>query len=283
MDKKVLVVGNGFLGNSIINEGQKKEFQIISAHTSSNNHPLDIRKNESIEKVVIKTSPTVIINCAALTNVDEIEKNPKEAYSVNSLGAKNLAKISKNYGIKFIQISTDSVFDGKRGNYSETDTTNPINEYAKSKKLGEDYTLDENSESTVVRTNFYGENKDGKFLYNWILNNLKNNKTFSGFNNIIFNPLEIQNLTNMLLEISEIKYAGIIHLASDNFFSKYQFAQKIAIKLGYDEKLIKKGLLDNNEMTAKRPLNTTLSNEIAKKILKIKPISLEQWLHSEYQ
>ena len=168
MDKKILVVGNGFLGNSIINEGQKKGFQIISAYTSSNNHSLDIRKIESIEKVVTKTSPTVIINCAALTNVDEIEKNPKEAYSVNSLGAKNLAKISKNYGIKFIQISTDSVFDGKRGNYSETDTTNPINEYAKSKKLGEDYTLDENSESTIVRTNFYGENKDGKFLYNWI-------------------------------------------------------------------------------------------------------------------
>ena len=278
MDKKVLVVGNGFLGNSIINEGQKKEFQIISAHTSSNNHPLDIRKNESIEKVVIKTSPTVIINCAALTNVDEIEKNPKEAYSVNSLGAKNLAKISKNYGIKFIQISTDSVFDGKRGNYSETDTVNPINEYAKSKKLGEDYTLDENSESIVVRTNFYGENKDGKFLYNWILNNLKNNKIFSGFNNIVFNPLEIQNLTDMLLEISEIKYAGIIHLSTDKNMTKYEFARKIANELQYDLELIKKGLLDNNKMTAKRPLNTTLSNKIAKKILKTKPIELEKWL-----
>ena len=269
--KKILVIGNGFLGKSI-NLFKSENYEITCVSKNNSELTVDIRNIKSLEKIIIKTNPQIIINCAALTNVDEIEKNSKEAFEVNSYGAENIAKIASKYNIRLLHISTDSVFDGKKGMYSEEEIPIPINEYAKSKKLGEDLVINNSKNFVIIRTNFYGINNEKKFLLNWVIDNLKNDKKIIGFNNIIFSPLEIKNLVNMLLELSENNFQGIIHLSSNEPISKYYFAKKISNILGFNEKNIIKGNIEDIDFVAKRQNNTSLSN------LKTKIISLDEWL-----
>lgn len=275
--KKILVIGNGFLGKSIeIFKSENLDISCISKNNS--NVTVDIRNVESLEKTIIKINPQVIINCAALTNIDEIEKNSEEAYEVNAYGAKNIACIASKYNIRLIHISTDSVFDGKKGMYTEKDVPIPINEYAKSKKLGEELVMNNLKNCVIVRTNFYGLNNEKKFLFNWIINNLQNDKKISGFKNIIFSPLEITNLAKMLLELSENNFQGIIHLSSNEPISKFNFIKKIAKILGFNEKNVTEGNIDEMDFAAKRPLDTSLSNSLAKTVLNTKIINLDEWL-----
>jgi len=278
--KKLLIIGKGFLGNIISIIAKTKNFQVFEASHNSGIR-IDVRKIESVEDVIKKTNPAIIINCAAITELDKIEKESKNAYEVNSYGAQNIAKISSKYSTRLIHISTDSVFDGKKGNYLESNKPNPINEYGKSKNLGEELVKESSKNFVIVRTNFYGNNKEGKFLFNWILENFKQNKKFGGFTNIFFNPLEIENLSISLLELSELDYTGILHMGSDKIYSKYKFAKIIAEKLGYDSNLIFEKNLEEGELIAKRPQNTSLNNQLSKKLIKNQPQNLEDWLEKK--
>lgn len=275
--KKILIIGNGFLGNKISSIAKTKNFQVFVASQKSDNI-IDVRNIESVENVIKKINPDIVFNCAAITELDKIEINSKNAFAVNAYGAENIAKIVSKFSKRLIHISTDSVFDGKKGNYLENDVTKPINEYGKSKKLGEQLVKDISNDCIIVRTNFYGNNKEGKFLFNWILQNLKQNKKFDGFTNVFFNPLEIGNLSNSLLELSELDYTGVLHIGSDKIYSKYNFAKIIAEKLGYNRDLIIKRNLDEMDLTAKRPKNTSLNNQLFKKLIKNQPENLEEGL-----
>ena len=142
--------------------------------------------------------------------------------------------------------------------------------------------LENNSNSIIVRTNFYGYDENGKFLFNWIINQLNNKKSIIGFEDIIFNPLEINNLSELLLELCLIEFKGIIHLAGDEIFSKFDFIEKIALSLNLDRKLVIRGNSDQIKLIAKRPKNTTLDNSISKKILSTKIKKLNEILSENY-
>lgn len=278
MTKKILIIGAGFLGTTIEKIAIENNQIVFSTKKNKSNLSLDIRDNSQIKKIINKISPDTIINCSAITNLDDIEKKPTLAYEINSIGAKNLANISKQNNIKFIQISTDGIFDGKKQFYSESDIPSPINEYARSKQKGETLVLENNENSIIIRTNFYGFNNENKFLFNWILSNLKNNREFNAFSDIIFNPLEITNLSKIILELIEKDFQGIINLCGSEVFSKYDFANKIANVLGYDSSLIHKDSIQNSSLVAERPSNTTLSNKFMNSMINTKVHSLEYWL-----
>lgn len=278
--KKLLIIGKGFLGNSLSKLAIKK-FDVFEA---SLKHGLfvDIQKIQSIEKLIKKHDPDIIINCAAITNIEKTENDTQKLFLVNAQGPGNIAKIAKKYSKKFIHISTDSVFDGNKKKYNELDLPNPLNEYSKSKFQGEQLVLENNSNSIIVRTNFYGYDENGKFLFNWIINQLNNKKSIIGFEDIIFNPLEINNLSELLLELCLIEFKGIIHLAGDEIFSKFDFIEKIALSLNLDKKLVIRGNSDQIKLIAKRPKNTTLDNSISKKILSTKIKKLNEILSENY-
>lgn len=278
MSDKILIIGKGFLGSTIFSTCKNAGINVLGTHYNKSIPVIDITNVNSIEKVVNEFRPDLIINCAALTNIDQIESNPKRAYAINAHGAKNIAEISKQNKIKMIHISTDSIFDGIKGMYCENDIPNPINEYAKSKKMGEDFVKEILDMHIIIRTNFYGYNSEGKFLFNWILEKLKEKQQIIGFSDIIFNPLEIRNLADMIKELIYKDFNGILHLSSNEIFNKYEFIIEIAKMFNFDIELITKGSIKNANFTANRPLNTSLSNQLAKKILKIQPLSLKNWL-----
>ena len=277
----VLVIGSGFLGGNIVNEFRNNKIKVIGTNynkNSSDDIHFDITNMDSIVSCVKKYSPQVIINCAANVNVDKLENNEKLAFSINGYGAENVARVCKNNKIRLLHISSDAVFDGKKGMYIEEDVTNPVNIYAKSKMLGEKLISKNLENYVIIRTNFYGFHKQDKFLFNWILSKLKNNERFPGFNDVFFNPLEVTNLSKMIYELSEKNFCGILHLSSDEIFSKFEFATKISEFFGFDSNLIKKASIDELGLNAKRPKNTTLVNNKAKNLLDTKIQKLDSWL-----
>lgn len=280
MSDKILIIGKGFLGSTIFSTCKNAGIHVLGTHYNSSAPIMDITSRNSIEKVVNNFRPDLIINCAALTNLDQIESNPKRASMINAHGAKNIAEVSRKNKNKMIHISTDNVFDGKKGMYCEEDIPNPINEYAKSKKIGEDFVKEILDDYIIIRTNFYGYNSEGKFLFNWILKKIKERQQITGFSDIIFNPLEIRNLSDMIKELIHKDFKGILHLSSNEIFSKYEFIIEIAKMFDFNMNLITKGSIANANFTAKRPLNTSLSNQLAKKILKTQPLSLKKWLET---
>jgi len=272
MNKKILIVGMGFLGNYVLREFKNKGFNVIGTRLSINDNvmKLDITDVESVEKCVNQTNPDLIINCAANINLEFLEKNPQIGKSINAIGPRNLAKIASKNKIRLIHISTDSIFDGNNSMYTEEDIPNPINEYGKTKLLGEKYIQDSMKDYVILRTNFFGINDKGTGLLNWIIEKLSQKEEITGFDDVIFNPLEISNLSKIIVEISQSSFVGILHLSSNKLISKYEFIMKVADIFNFDKKLIKKGTLKDMNFIALRPKNTTLNNKKAEKIIKTK-------------
>tara|TARA_B110000196_G_scaffold312945_1_gene318887 strand:- start:73 stop:942 length:870 start_codon:yes stop_codon:yes gene_type:complete len=275
LNKQIIILGIGFLGGYVLDT--LKMNGISSEGTNYQNISNSIKLNavniEEVEKYLISVKPETVINCVGIGDINFLEKNPSIAYKINSDSAKNIAKICNKLGIYMIHISTDSVFDGQTGMYKENDKINPLNIYTKSKALAENYVQDNAKNSVIVRTNFYGFDKKNKWFFNWIINSLSSGKKITGFTDLIFNPLEISNLSNLLIELTTIKHEGILHLSSNDFLSKYDFIMKVASVFNFDKNLIIKG---NSSFQVKRPKNTTLDNSISKRILKtpITPLDL---------
>jgi len=281
MIEKILVIGVGFLGKHILQElknRNKKTIGTTFSKVSSNYIRLDISNQSDIEKCCNSIEPDLIINCAANNDIDLIEKNPSIGINVNAKGAENIAIVANKFGIKILHISTDSVFDGKLGMYKENDKPNPINAYANSKFLGEKSVTNNCKEHIIIRTNFYGENDESKYLFNSILTKLKQKESFIGFDDIKFTPLEVHNLSEIIIDLIETDFKGILHLSSNEIITKYHFCIRIAETFGFDKNLIKKGFFDQMNYLAKRPKNTSLDNTKSKQWIKTPFISLDEWL-----
>jgi len=281
MNEKILIIGTGFLGRYLLRELNKSKVKAYGTRFNQTNQAelkVDIRSIDSIKKCISQLKPDTIINCAANVDLDFLEKNEKEANVINAIGAKNVALIANQNDIKLIHISTDGIFDGKKGNYSEEDVPNPINVYGKSKLMGEQLIKENSNNYVIIRTNFYGFNKQGKHLLNWILTTLKHKKQMIGFDDIFFTPLEISNLCMMINDITKKNVQGIIHLAADTTISKYQFAIEVANVFQLDKNLIKRGSVEDLNLIAKRPKNTSLSNKKAKKFVSTPIIPLKKSL-----
>ena len=270
--KKTLIIGCGFLGNQIFTNLKKNNFEVVGTNfekISKKYRKLDITNWDQVHECINDENPDLVINCAANTNLDILEKNQDLANSINGYGAENVADVCKSTSTRLIQISTDAVFDGSLGMYKENDNPNPINIYGKSKLLGEKLVKNKSKNFMILRTNMFGFDQNERFLFNWVLKNLKENKQITGFNDVIFNPLEISILSEYIIKLGSMNNTGILHLGSDEIFSKFDFCLKIADIFNLDRNLIKKGSIEDMKFVAKRPKNTSLSNAEAKKILKI--------------
>ena len=274
--ERILVIGAGFLGQQIITDVADSTNNVLGTIFSSkiNGEKIDIRKMDSVTLCVDKFNPDLIINCAANVNLDFLENNPDLAFSINSEGAKNVALVAKKKCIKLVHISTDGVFDGAKGMYTENDSPNPINVYGKSKFLGEKLIQENLEDHIIIRTNFYGINQKNTGLLNWILQRLSDGERIIGFDNIIFNPLHVSDLSKLILEIAQSDYRGVLHLASNDVLSKFEFAVKVADIFHLNKNLITKGTSNDIDLIATRPRNTSLSNRKSQKILNAKINSL---------
>lgn len=276
-----MVGASGFLGSYVYNACMQERIHVVGSSTKARDCfvSMDITRIESVRQVIGKAKPDCVINCAAMTNVDECERNPALARSINTRGVENLARLCSSAGARLVHVSTDSIFDGKTGHYSEESEPTPVNTYARTKVEGEKLVISLSKSFVIVRTNFYGLNPNGKHLLNWILSSLKEGREMIGFEDTIFNPLWVIDLAGLLIELAASSYCGMLNCASDEQFTKYEFIRRITSELGYDSSLVKRGSSDQIVLAAARPKITTLSNKRMHELLKTKIHTLGEVLH----
>jgi dTDP-4-dehydrorhamnose reductase len=220
----------------------------------------NLTKPGAMERILTEVKPDVILHCAANANVDDCEKNPEEAELVNSVLPGQIAELANKNHIKMIHISTDAVFDGVAGNYSEADLPNPLSVYALTKLRGENAVLAANPHALVMRVNFYGWSITGKrSLAEWFAYSLAENKHIMGFTDILFCPMMALDLVSTLVEASEKGLKGLYHCVGPEAMSKYDFGVAIANQFGFDPSLISPASVQDGGLTAARSPNLTLS------------------------
>ena len=149
---KVWIVGSeGQIGEAINEVLDPLEIEVLNTDKNA----LDITETDEVLHFGEINRPDVIINCAAITDVELCEKQPEEAFRVNALGARNLSLVARKTGAKMVQLSTDDVFDGlAQKPYTEFDNTNPKTVYGKSKCAGENYVKEFTHKHFIIRSNW---------------------------------------------------------------------------------------------------------------------------------
>lgn len=212
--------------------------------------------------------PDWVLNCAALADVDQCERDPDLARRINTDLPRALAAACSEAGVRLLHISTDSVFDGRRGNYEETDLPAPVNMYSRTKLEGERAVSEELPDALIVRTNFFGVSPGERTgLADWIIRQLAARHRIAGFTDVVFTPLLANELVRTMFGMMDSGMSGLYHLGGSSRLSKHDFALLLARSLELDDKLVKPAKLADAELGAPRPRNTSLCSSLVEAAL----------------
>jgi dTDP-4-dehydrorhamnose reductase len=264
----ILITGaSGLLGANLLSLAHEQGRETVGIYHRHAVHlagvrlqAVDLTDLTQTERIFQKLSPAQVMHCAAATDVDWCEAHPHEADRLNAAVPAAIADITSRIGAQFLYISTDSVFDGERGNYAETDIPAPVNVYAKTKLQGEREVLRRNPSAAIARVNLYGWNAQNKdSLAEWILKELTLGKPVPGFSDVIFCPILVNDLSDVLLAMLDQALTGIYHVVGSEPATKYEFARRVASTFGYDPGQVVSTPLSEAKLKAPRPLNTSLN------------------------
>ena len=192
--------------------------------------------------------------------METAEKDPALARRVNADLPGELAEASRRLDVRMVHLSTDAVFDGTHGPYTETDQANPMSAYARSKWAGEQAVAAANPQAIIARVNFYGWSMNGRrSLAEFFYNALSTGKPANGWTDVFFCPLEVNLLGGLLLEMAQQGLEGLYHVVSSECLSKYDFGCRVARAFGFDETLIRPTRVTESGLSAARSPDLRLS------------------------
>ena len=264
---KLLLTGvSGLLGINFAQEMMDKHEIIGVDRGKLRSAPFKVLKHDllepdAVEKVLDEAQPDWLVNCAALADLEACEEDPSLAKRLNADLPRRFARACKTRNIPFVHISTDAVFDGQKdGFYSEEDPASPLGVYSKTKLDGEWAVMTENPQAIVARVNFYGWSLPGRrSLAEFFYNNLTNNKSMSGFTDVIFCPMLVNDTARIIVKMLQAGLKGVYHLVGPQAMSKYQFGVEIARRFKLSESEITPKSVNFAGLIAKRSNNLWLS------------------------
>lgn len=257
--KKILITGgSGQLGYDIYREVIKRYGDDVTIFMP-NHTVLDITNEEKVFELIESFQPDVVFHSAAYTKVDDAEENQDECYGTNVSATEFIAEACKSVNAKLIYVSTDYVFDGKKGSpYTEGDNINPINVYGKSKARGELKAL-ENPKSFIVRTSWvFGIN--GKNFVKTMLNLADKKDKLTVVNDQIGSPTYTVDLARLLVDMSETEKYGIYHATNEGYTTWYDFAKEI-FAVNNKDILVEPVTSEEYKQKATRPTDSRLSKQ----------------------
>ena len=287
--KKLLITGiNGFVSGSVVAHAMK-DWEIHGVDLteaeglpeSVHAYQADLTDDEVLKALFGFIKPDAVIHTAAIANIDVCENNQEVGEKVNVGITATLAKLCKKSGAKLVLCSTDTVFDGTKGYYTETDKPNGVNFYAKTKIQAENIVLSASKKNVVARLSLVMGlpvlGKGNSFLADTI-EKLKKGESVKFPSNEIRTPVDVVTLGSALTELAGNDFGGIIHLSGSTRINRFEMAQFIAQKLGYSSGLIV--ATDSNAMPgrAPRPNDASMVNALAAKTLKTPMRTLEEGL-----
>lgn len=258
--QNVLIIGAGGQLGRELSRIYNNSFKLFHANSGTEN--IDISNEEDLENRIRNIDPDIIINASALANVDRCEKERDYALMVNGLSVRTMVRCARSLNVPFIHVSTDYVFDGIEGSYSENSSPNPINYYGLSKLVGDIYSNSYEG-SLIVRTSgVYGyTNNFPKFVYN-ALKDGKQVNAIPGF----YSPIHARNLAVAISDLVNNNTRGIINVAGERV-SRIALAKHIADFFELPEDLISESS-EIKSMIARRPFDSSLNIDRAKSLLK---------------
>jgi dTDP-4-dehydrorhamnose reductase len=264
----ILVTGaSGLLGASVVLQAKTSGREVVGLY---HEHPIhvpgvqtqrvELTSASDTRSVIRHFRPQAIIHCAAAANVDWCEDHPHEAEQVNVGASRLLAELAAELNCQLIYVSTDSVFDGIRENYSEVDEAHPINIYAHSKLRGEGESQRHRPGAIIARVNIFGWNAQPKqSLAEWVLGRLQAGQRVPGFTDVIFCPMLVNDLAEVLFSMLDARLGGIYHVVASERISKYEFARRIAVHFGFDPEMVYATSVGDARLRAPRPRNLSLT------------------------
>jgi dTDP-4-dehydrorhamnose reductase len=216
----------------------------------------------AVELLLERTQPDWIIHCAALANLDACEADPLQAKQLNTKLPHLLANHVARSGARLLHVSTDSVFDGMRGDYTEEDIPNPVGVYSRTKLEGELAVAETDPTAIIARVNLFGWSLTGnRSLAEFFFNNLSLGRQVMGFTDVLFCPLLANHLAGIFIKMLDKNLSGLYHVVSSESLSKYEFGVRLAHRFNLDSDLINPTSVAQSSLKALRSPNLTLRSD----------------------
>ena len=234
----------------------------------------DLRDRAAVRRAVEETAPESVILAAGMASADDCEDRPGDAYALNVDGARNAAEASR--GRAFVHFSTDHVFDGKAGPYSEADAPNPISVYGRTKLESERIVLTVNPRSLVLRTSLVWS-ATGRSFFTTLREAREPVPCWTDHvGTYTFGP----NLARAVVEMMERGFVGLWHVAGTSLLNRHEFALQVAAAFDLDPSLFRPVSIHDAPPRAPRPLRAGLRTERARAVLQTPLLSTEEALEA---
>jgi len=290
--KSILVTGsNGLLGQKIVNQlKHRADIELIATSKGENRRivqdftyvSMDITSKEEVEEVMQKYKPQVVINTAAMTNVDSCEDDRDNCWKINVTAVDYLLEESIKHQSHFVQLSTDFVFDGANGPYKETDAPNPLSYYAKSKLASEELVVKSGYTNTAIARTIIvfgtGDNLSRGNLVLWAKGALEKQSPINVVDDQFRAPTLADDLAKGCILIAEKNATGIFHLSGPETMSILEIVKRIGKYYSLSTDCVTPIKTSTLNQTAARPPKTGFVIDKARRELGYSPLSLEDSL-----
>jgi len=291
MDKKRILItgGTGLLGESLVQKCKYK-YEVTATYVGVyevNNYDhvayikMDIMDYEGNHQIFKQFRPHVVIHTASIGSPDFAEKNKDLTWQINVDGTKTILSLCEQYDCKFVYISSNGIYDGEHAPYSEDDIPEPINYYGMVKLEGEKVTRMSRATSSIVRPILlYGWNHpfERPNIVTIALDKLSKGETMMAYDDVIINPLYVEDCSEGILRIIENERYETFNFAGKEKASIYGLLKKAAEVFNLDAASVlpvKQGYF--NELVP-RPRDTSYATDKMEKVLELKPAGIEEGL-----
>lgn len=269
---KVMVIGGtGLVGNALLRTWTARGAQVAAAtyhcHASGGFLQLDMQDENKVRALLEAHRPSVVAVPAANPFVDYCELHPEETRKVNVDGTLNVARACRDLGARMIFYSSDYVFDGVKGSYTEEDAPNPINEYGRQKAEAERGVLAADPRNLVLRTSgAYGWQWEPKNFVLQVRANLSAGKPMR-VADLRYNPTYVENLAEITAGLVAAGASGIFHAVGADEIARDEFARRAARAFGLDESLIQTVPAAEFKSPTPRPKQSSLMTDKVRRLL----------------
>lgn len=281
---------NGLLGQYLVRDAVQAGYEVFATNRGENRLPghtdpdytytsIDIRNKKELQDYLLDVAPDIIIHAAAMAQPDACELNKDECRDINVNASAYIAEAAEKLNARLIYVSTDFVFSGDDGPYSEDDVPAPVNYYGESKLESEKIVQGSNVRWTIVRTVLvYGNILSGTRgnIVTWVKDNLESGKHIKVVNDQVRTPTYVEDLSKGILLAARKNARGIYHISGKEIFTPYEMAVQVADYFGLDKSLMTKVTADTFTQPAQRPLKTGFIIDKAERELGYHPISFKE-------
>jgi len=286
MRKRLVVTGGGgFVGGSVLAQaGREWEVHVVSGKEPLLErehvvwHQMELLDAAAVDVLWDAVRPDALLHLAALADIDYCQAHPDEARALNALLPEALAARCARTGARMVHVSTDTVFDGVKGMYTEEDAPGPLNTYAETKVAGEEAVRAGAPDAAVVRLSLVmglPMLAAGNSFLSRMLPVLRAGNELGVPDNELRTPLDVVTAGRALLELAGNDFCGLLHLAGNERLDRCALVRRIARHMGLDEGLVKPKNPEHIPGRAPRPVDASLNNELARRVLRTPMQDLE--------